>query len=229
MPLQEIVFQVEIPDLPLAHFTKENPGTKLIFNHVAFDEDHFPVRQILTVVAAPAQYEKLLYVLPEYYDDVRILRRDDRAVSVMVSLKGEKKELLKGPYEVGLRRVGADMILRPTLIKDGWMTIGVITLVEVDVGSLVREASEFLKSLAIRLRLLHFGEYKPEEQPIGDYEEKLTPKQAEIIKMAIALGLYDTPRQASLDTVAEIFGISKAAAHNRMKAAEKKILSMYFT
>lgn len=229
MPLQEIVFQVEIPDLPLAQFTKENPGTKLIFNHVAFDEDHFPIRQILTVVATPAQYEKMLYVLPEYYDDVRILRRDDRAVSVMVSLKGEKKELLKGPYETGLRRVGSDMILRPTLVKDGWMTIGVITLVEVDVGSLVREASEFLKSLGIRLRLMHFGEYKPEEQPIGDYEEKLTPKQAEIIKMALALGLYDTPRQASLDTVAEIFGISKAAAHNRMKAAEKKILSMYFT
>jgi predicted DNA binding protein len=229
MPLQEIVFQVELPDLPIVQFTKENPGTKLIFNHVNYDEDHFPIRQILTIVAAPAQYEKLLYVLPEYYDDVKILRRDDRAVSVMVSLKGEKKELLKGPYEAGLKRIGTDLILRPTLVKDGWMTLGVITHIDLDVGSLVREASEFLKSLGIRLRLMHFGEYKPEESPIGDYEEKLTPKQSEIIKMALALGLYDTPRQASLDTIAEIFGISKAAAHNRMKAAEKKILSMYFT
>lgn len=229
MPLTEIVFQVEIPDLPIVQFTKENPGAKLVFQHVAYDEDHFPVRQILTIVAAPAQFEKLLYVLPEYYDDVKILRRDDRACTVMVSLKGEKKELLKGPYEAGLKRVGSDVILRPTLVKEGWMTIGVITAVDVDVGSLVREASEFLKGLGVRLRLMHFGEYKPEEQPIGDYEDKLTPKQAEIIKMALALGLYDTPRQASLDTVAEIFGISKAAAHNRMKAAEKKILSMYFT
>jgi predicted DNA binding protein len=229
MPLQEIVFQVEIPDLPIAQFTRENPGAKLIFNHVAFDEDHFPVRQILTIVAAPAAYEKMLYVLPEYYDDVKILRRDDRAVSVILSLKGEKKDILKGPYEAGLKRVGSDMILRPTVVKDGWMTIGVITVVDVDIGSLVREASEFLKSLGVRLRLMHFGEYKPEESPIGDYEEKLTPKQTEIIKMALALGLYDTPRQCSLDTLAEIFGISKAAAHNRMKAAEKKILSMYFT
>lgn len=229
MPLQEIVFQVEISELPIVQFTKDNPGTKLIFNHLAFDEDHFPVRQILTILAAPPQYEKLLYVLPEYYDDTKILRRSDRACSVMVNLKGEKKELLKGPYEAGLKRIGSDIILRPTIVADGWMTLGVVTAVDVDIGSLVREASDFLKSLGIKLRLMHFGEYKPEEQPIGDYEEKLTPKQAEIIKMALALGLYDTPRQASLDTLAEVFGISKAAAHNRMKSAEKKILSMYFS
>lgn len=229
LPLTELVFQLEIPDLPIAQFTRDHPGTKLVFNHVAFDEDHFPVRQILTIVAPPAQYEKLLYVLPEFYDDIKILRRSDRACSVMVSLAGEKKELLKGPYEVGLKRIGSDMILRPTVVQNGWMTIGAVTAVEIDVGPMVREASDFLKALGVRLRLLHFGEHKPEEQPIGDYEEKLTPKQAEIIKMAIALGLYDTPRQCSLDTLAEIFGISKAAAHNRMKSAEKKILSMYFT
>lgn len=229
MVMTEIVFQIEIPSLPLVQFTRDNPGTRLIFNHINFDEDHFPTKQILTILGTPAQYDKLLFVLPEYYDDVRILRRDERACSVMVSLNEEKKGLLKGPYEEGLRRIGSDMILRPTVIRDGWMTIGVITLVEIEIGGLVREGTEFLKALGIRLRLLHFGEYKPEEHPIGDYEEKLTPKQTEIIKMALALGLYDSPRKCSLDTLAEIFGISKAAAHNRMKAAEKKILSMYFT
>ncbi len=228
MPLSEVVFQVEIPFLPLTQFTKENPGTKLIFNHISYDEDHFPVEQILTIVAKPNQYDKLLYVLPEFYDEVEILRRNDRACSVLVALKGEKKEMLKGPYEAGIKRVGSDMILRPTLVKDGWMTIGVVTLADLEIGEMAREASEFLKDLDIKMRILHFGEYKPEEQPIGDYEEKLTPKQAEIIKMALALGLYDTPRGASLDDLADIFGISKAAAHNRMKAAEKKILSMYF-
>jgi hypothetical protein len=229
MVMTEIVFQIEIPHLPLIQFTRDNPGTRLIFNHINFDEDHFPIRQILTILGTPAQYDKMLYVLPEYYDDVEILRRDNRACSAIISLRGDKKDLLKGPYAEGLKRIGSDMILRPTVVRDGWMTIGVITLVDVDIGPLVREASEFLKELGIRLRLLHFGEYKPEEHPIGDYEEKLTPKQTEIIKMALALGLYDTPRKCSLDTLAEIFGISKAAAHNRMKSAEKKILSMYFT
>ena len=230
MPLSEVVFQLEIPFLPVTQFTKENPGTKLIFNHLQFDEDHFPIKQILTIVAKPSLYDKLLYVLPEFYDDVQILRRNDRACSALVSLNGgDKKEMLKGPYEAGLKRVGSDLILRPTLIKGGWMTIGVVTLADLEIGEMAKEASEFLKELGIKFRILHFGEYKPEEHPIGDYEEKLTPKQTEIIKMALALGLYDTPRGASLDTLAEIFGISKAAAHNRMKAAEKKILSMYFT
>ena len=229
MVMTEIVFQVEIPGLPIVQFTRDNPGTRLIFNHINFDQDHFPIKQILTILGTPAQYDKLLFVLPEYYDEVRILRRDERACSVIITLNDEKKAILKGPYEEGLRRIGSDMILRPTVIKDGWMTIGVITLVEVDIGALVREATEFLKSLGIRLRLLHFGEYKPEEHPIGDYEEKLTPKQAEIVKMALALGLYDTPRKCSLDTLAEIFGISKAAAHNRLKSAERKILSSYFS
>jgi hypothetical protein len=229
MPLSEIVFQLEIPFLPIAQFTKENPGTKLIFNHINFDEDHFPVKQVLTVLAKPSQYDKLLYVLPEFYDDVKILRRDDRACSVLVSLRGDKKEMLKGPYEAGLKRVGPDMMLRPTVVREGWLTIGAVTLAELDIGTMVKEATEFLKDLGIKFKLLHYGEYKPEEQPVGDYEEKLTPKQAEIVKMALALGLYDTPRGASLEDLAEVFGISKAAAHNRMKAAEKKILSMYFS
>ncbi len=67
-----------------------------------------------------------------------------------------------------------------------------------------------------------------ERWPVGTYDDTLTPKQTEMLRMALALGLYDTPRRCTLDTLADIFGISKAAAHNRMKGAERKILSRFF-
>jgi predicted DNA binding protein len=43
------------------------------------------------------------------------------------------------------------------------------------------------------------------------------------------LGFYDNPRRCNLESLANVFGISKAAAHNRLKSAERKILTSYFS
>lgn len=52
----------------------------------------------------------------------------------------------------------------------------------------------------------------------------LTPKQLETIRTAHRLGFYKTPRDATLDELAAIFGISKAAVHNRLQAAERLVI-----
>lgn len=54
--------------------------------------------------------------------------------------------------------------------------------------------------------------------------DALTPKQLAVVLAAHDLGLYETPRRANLDALAERFGISKAAVHNRLVIAERKII-----
>lgn len=227
MGMTELLFQVETPDWPIARFTRDNPDARIIMNHVRFDEDHFPVRNIFTVLAENSS--KLLPVIKEMYDDVQVLREDSDALSVLVEAGEEKMKFFKGPFNAALKALGSDRILRPIVIKDGWLTIGIITAAPMDISEIVRTASENFQKAGMSMKMVRWGDYKPEDHPIGDFEEKLTPKQVEIVKMGLALGFYDNPRRCTLDTLASVFGISKAAAHNRLKSAERKILTSYFS
>lgn len=229
MGLTELLFQLEVPDWPVGTFTRETPGSRVIMNHIRFDEDHFPVRNVFTVLATQSECRDFLSLLEDMYQDITVLRQDDNALSVLVEPHPDALKFLKTPFKEALRALGEDRILRPIVIKDGWMTVGIITAASVEISDIIRTATDNFRKADMTMKLVRWGEYRPEDHPIGDYEEKLTPKQSEIVKMGLALGFYDNPRRCNLETLAKVFGISKAAAHNRLKSAERKILSSYFS
>ena len=229
MAMTELLFQVELPDWPVAAFTRDTKDSRVIMNHIRFDDDHFPTRNVFTVLAEPDEYRKLLASLKEMYQHVEVLREDPQALSVLAEAAGDKMKFLKAPFTAALRALGPDRILRPIIIKDGWMTVGIVTAAKVEIGDIIRTAGDSFRKAGLNMKLIRWGEYRPEDHPIGDFEEKLTPKQVEIVKMGLALGFYDNPRRCNLETLAGVFGISKAAAHNRLKSAERKILTSYFS
>jgi hypothetical protein len=229
MGLTELLFQVEAPEWPVAGFTREHPDTRIIMNHVRLDKDHFPLRTIFTVLGDRETSAKLLEILKRMYDDVQVLRQDGNAASVLVEPAPAKMKFFKAPFTAALRALGEDRILRPIVIKDGWLTVGIITAAELEISEVIRTASENFREAGMTMKMIRWGDYKPEDHPLGDFEEKLTPKQTEIVKMGLALGFYDNPRRCTLDTLASVFGISKAASHNRLKSAERKILTSYFS
>lgn len=229
MGMTELLFQVELPDWPVATFTREVKDSRVIMNHIRFDEDHFPTRNIFTVLADPEESGKVLEMMRQMYTNIQVLRQDPQALSVLVEPAPDKMKFLKAPFTAALRALGPDRILRPIIIRDGWMTVSIITAAKVEIGDIIRTAGDSFKKAGLNMKLIRWGEYKPEDHPIGDYEEKLTPKQVEIVKMGLALGFYDNPRRCNLETLANVFGISKAAAHNRLKSAERKILTSYFS
>lgn len=229
MGLTELLFQLELPEWPVATWTRENKDSRVIMNHIRFDEDHFPIRNVFTVLSDDEASERFLGLLDDMYADIQVLRKDENALSVLVEPAPEKMKFLKAPFTEALRALGEDRILRPIVIKDGWMTVGIITAAQIEIGDIIRTASDNFKKAGLNMKLVRWGEYRPEDHPIGDYEEKLTPKQSEIVKMGLALGFYDNPRRCNLETLAKVFGISKAAAHNRLKSAERKILTTYFS
>lgn len=76
-------------------------------------------------------------------------------------------------------------------------------------------------------KLVHVGPYNPIVR-VEKKDESLTARQDELMKMAIALGYYSEPRRLTIEEIAEVFGISKAAAHKRLTAAENKIILDYY-
>ena len=227
--LTELLFQVEVPEFPVAQFTRDHPNSRIIMNHIRFDEDHFPVRSVFTILAEPAEAAKLIEEMRKTYNPVTVLRQDPQAASVLVEPAVDKMKFLKAPFTAALRALGPDRILRPIVIRGGWMTVSIITAAQIDVAEVIRTTTQSFSKAGMNMKLLRWGEYRPEEHPMGEFEEKLTAQQVEIVKMGLALGFYDNPRRCNLETLAGVFGISKAAAHNRLRAAERKILSSYFS
>src|SRR5688500_8092132 len=169
MGMTELLFQVELPDWPVASFTREVKDSRIIMNHIRFDEDHFPTRNIFTVLAPPEDSQRLLDTLRQLYTGIQVLRQDPQALSVLVEPQGERMKFLKAPFTTALRALGPDRILRPIVIRDGWMTVSIITAAKVEIGDIIRTTGESFKKAGLNMKLIRWGEYKPEDHPIGDY------------------------------------------------------------
>jgi len=58
-------------------------------------------------------------------------------------------------------------------------------------------------------------------QPLAD----LTARQRDLLALAYRLGYYESPAKVSLDRVASLVGISKAALSKHLRTAERKVLA----
>lgn len=52
----------------------------------------------------------------------------------------------------------------------------------------------------------------------------LTPRQRDLLQLAVRLGYYDSPAKVSLGRIAALVGISKAAVSKHLRAGERKVL-----
>lgn len=87
-----------------------------------------------------------------------------------------------------------------------------------------------LRDVGATVQLLQIGDTRVRsaerivELPASD----VTEKQLEAIRVAVELGYYETPRQASLGELAERLGISRSAVSQRLSAAESTLILELF-
>lgn len=131
------------------------------------------------------------------------------------------------PVELATNLLGRDAFFAPVLVHAGYIYIRVIATPAAG-GT---QFSELLKRLTVvtnpeEFRLIHMGEFDPVRNLVpGD--DELSPRQLEVLKYAVEIGYYDEPRRATLSDIAQAFGVSKAAVHKRLLAAESKIIKAY--
>lgn len=80
-----------------------------------------------------------------------------------------------------------------------------------------RSLQDKLRTGADSFRLLGFME-------LESLSEMLTPKQAEILNVAIAKGYYSSPRKITLNELAEELGIAPATLHEHISKIESKAM-----
>lgn len=217
-----------LPQGRLHRLSSSVPAARITLTPVVLNGSGYPTRHLAAASGFEGRRSGVIEALQTFLTDLMVVQDDERTLSAIGNLTPGLKQTLDATLGEALLGFGKDLIYRPALIRGGWLYVSLVTTQETPAEEAVQRLSGLLSERGITARLVRLESYHPEHQGIGTYEDALTPKQAEILKMALALGLYDTPRRCTLDDLAAIFGISKAAAHNRMKGAERKILARHF-
>lgn len=229
MGFTEVVYKIRSDSFPLSHATESDPELRVVVNQIGWDEQERVSKSLYTIVGSDDQVTKLVDALKPLFDSAEVSEstRGQAVLKTQASIDTLKKAA--NPIAFALDYFGDGAILQPALVKDGYFHMRVLVTGKVDLADLLsRYEAGVREGRWSDFKLMRIDDFDPEQQIAGAFTENLTQKQLEVIKTALALGFYNTPRDITLDDLSNIFGISKAAVHNRLQAAERKVIQKFF-
>lgn len=224
----EYVFKIRSDDNLLCRFTQETP-VRIILNLLRASA-HAPVeRAIVTILADPRTRKRFLTgEFAKRYGSYDVLSENEEYASVEISTAVLSYYQDHDPIQLTIRMLGPETVFHPVVVEDGYIHISVMSPNPAGLQAF----NEFTRHMrrvvpADDFKLLHVGEFQPEAR-LKARPKVLTPRQEEVVRMAIAMGYYNEPRACNLEDVAESFGISKAAVHKRLQMAENALIRSRF-
>ena len=185
-----------------------------------------------------------LEVEPDLQADCRVVSEAPDAASVTQSLTGggnchsEVTVVDDGNYErsyVSSQTTTAcvcgtisqyDCVFDVTGVKNGSLVISIV----VEDRALLSEIVSALEETGATVRLRRLSYQSEDKNPTLEIDAAdITAKQREAVELAIELGYYDRPRNATLTDLAESLGISKSAVSQRLNAVELTLIRSFVT
>lgn len=229
MGFTEVVYKIRSDIFPLATYTAGHPDIKAILNHVSWDAETKSAKTLITLAGPEDRIEEAIAALSPAFDRVEVVGRSKEQAVLKASARLDALKKSGNPTAFALEYFGDNAVLEPSLVKDGYHHSRLLITGKVDLADLLAAYERGVKEGRWSdFKLIRIDDYDPEQQIHGAFTENLTQKQLEVIKTALALGFYNTPRDITLDDLSNIFGISKAAVHNRLQAAERKVIQKFF-
>jgi hypothetical protein len=227
--LREFFFKTTAESNLLCQFTRREPGSWILIHLLRASSSQRAERAVFTVHASPPAVDRFLTEeFGRRYGTFDVIGRDEGIASIEVTNYLLPKYRGMDPIELATSLLGKDAFFFPILVEAGYMHIRVVGAG----GAAGKQFAEVLRRISSvtspdDFKLIHSGEFDP-LQRLRPRGEALSPRQDEMLRMAIELGYYDDPRKCTLETLAKQFGVSKAAVHKRLVSAESKILKGHY-
>jgi predicted DNA binding protein len=230
MGFTEVVYKIRSDIFPLCSFTAHHPEVKAVVNHLSWDPDARMSKTLITLMGPEDRLAELATSLGQVYDRVEELGRSKEQLILRATARTDTLRKSGNPTAFALEYFGDSAVTQPALAREGYVHTRLLITNKVDLADLLNAYERGVKEGRWNdFKLIRIDEFDPETQIHGAFTENLTQKQLEVIKTALALGFYNTPRDITLDDLSNIFGISKAAVHNRLQAAERKVIQKFFS
>jgi predicted DNA binding protein len=87
------------------------------------------------------------------------------------------------------------------------------------------EAANEMEDVPLQFEVVEIGDYEPERMSLVS---SLTTRQRKVIETAVETGYYRSPREASLEDVADAVGITPSTASEHLRKIESRVFSALF-
>jgi hypothetical protein len=208
-----------------AGFAASFPEASLILLPVSEERETGVVRHLVAAIMPDDLHTKLLSSLegrPEVAH-VHVVGRERTCLVARIEARGRTGYGFSWWNEVW----GGDAVLRPILFEGQEAILRILV-------SRPHSEEKLQARLAECARAGHWIEHEVlHARPLGDQgappevTEPLTSRQLEVMRVAHALGYYQTPRGTTLEGIAKTLGVSANAIHKNLVLAESKIISGY--
>lgn len=227
--LQEYVFKIRSEDNLLCQFTAEHPDARIVLNLLRPAANAPVERAIVTILADKQTRTRFLTgQFAKKYGSFEVLSEDPDYASVEISTSVLTYYQRHDPIQLTIRMLGPETIFHPVIVEGGYIVISVLSPNPAGLAAFNEFTMHMRRVVpADDFKLLHVGEYQPDLR-LRQKGRSLTPRQVEVVKMAIAMGYYNDPRAVTLEELAQAFGVSKAAVHKRLQTAENSLIRRQF-
>lgn len=223
--LREYVFKTTSSHNLLCQFTRDHPKSWILI-HLLRPNTRGPAQGAVFTLHAP-QADVDRFLVEEFgkrYGTYEVIFQGPDLTSVEVTNYILPAYRGADPVEMATKMLGRDSFFTPILVVDGYIHIKVVAAPP----AAGKNFTELLKRMTAvthpeDFKLIHTGEFDP-LQRLRPRDDAISPRQLEVLKLAVELGYYDDPRKSTLEDIARAFGVSKAAVHKRLLAAETKII-----
>lgn len=227
--IQEFAFRVKTLDNPLMRFTAENGEHRILIGLLRGSARENEERAVFTFIGPNQDTKRFLTgEFAKRYGSYEPIHEAQGYVSVEVSTHLLPEIYGKTPSEVTYEILGPDAQFLPLLVTEGWLHVRVLSAHEAAGERYLR----FLHRMKEHLRpdafhLYPVREYRPEAR-LHEAVEDITARQLEVLNVAYDMGYWAEPRRCNLEDIANRLGVSKAAVHKSLRAAERKVMATFF-
>lgn len=221
----DLGFRIRGPDIGPARFLADHPEARALVQPISCDRERDRATWLVVLLAEPMVQSAYLNHLESEAQSVdhAILARDGEHLSLRVTGSG-----VTGYGGGWFQASWSDSVYLRNIFVEGSEAIVRLTTTRPIRSLDVNESSTAMTKLArgrshevVCARAIRMFAH-PTRLP-----SPLTPRQAEVLRIAHALGYYRTPRNCTLDTVASTLGVSPNAIHKNLVGAESKLVTNY--
>lgn len=228
MGLVEIVFEVERPDDPLVRFCSQDPKARAMLRLVELTPP--AMQAIVTAVGSSEMTAPLVRELRQQagVSSFEILSVTPYSVVMKIGagLSGVKlpwAEIVDAVHNT----FGREMILEPIMAEDGWLRIRALAVRDMDTRRALEKLQELQRSLTgTGFRVVRVTEFNPVEMS-ERLVPLLDPDQEELVRLALSMGYYESPRRCNLEDIARRVGLSVSPVHKKLKDVEHTLINSY--
>ncbi len=228
-----MVFEVADPDSALCRFTREHAGARVVCRVVDAGNATGLFRATLTILAPSELGNELTKELraTREFDDIEVLSISPYAIMLKVTHRVSEARAAKGvllqPAALVLDTFGADTLLEPFVGEAGRLRVRCLVPQPLDTKRALLRLQEMQRAVAWEhFRVIRVSEFKALKYA-DVLRRLLTPDEEDLLRLALSLGYYTSPKGCTLEDIAKRVGLSVSPVHKKLKAVEQILINSH--